>query len=167
MGMPGFLCVRVGGPASPRGSGATRMGLCGIRPRAGRCRRRCSRTARPHPWSQSQIGVAAGHILDAQGGSGDSGIAAVAPGAGAGIRAALERAGDFFDGAFPGLGGGAFSGARHPAGRLRQCTCDIVVGGRDPDHDRIWRRGADHAAWPAGRGLCDDLRPRGVRALDL
>ena len=59
-----------------------------------------------------------------------------------------------------------FSGARRPAGRLRQRAGGLVVGGRDPDHDRIWRRGADHAARPAGRGLRDDLRPRRVRALD-
>ena len=94
------------------------------------------------------------------------GIAAIAPGAGAGIRAAAERAGDLPDGAVPGLGGRLFSGARRPAGDLRQRARGLVVGGRDPDHDRIWRRGADHAARPAGRGVRDDLRPRRVRALD-
>ena len=43
-------------------------------------------------------------------------IAAVAPGAGAGIRAAIERAGDLPDGAVSGLGRGLFPGARRPAG---------------------------------------------------
>ena len=33
-------------------------------------------------------------------------------------------------------------------GDLRQHSRGIVVGGRDPDHDGIWRRGADHAARP-------------------
>ena len=56
--------------------------------------------------------------------------------------------------------------ARRAAGDLRQHPCGPVVGGGDPDHDRLWRRGADHAARPAGRGLCDDLRARRVRALD-
>src|ERR1035437_2195518 len=108
----------MGGPASPRLSGPAHMDLSAFRPlRGGRGRRRRS-AARPHPWRQSQIGLAAGRILDAQGGSGDSGIAAIAPGAGAGIRAAPERAGDLPDGAVAVLGGGVFSGTRRPAGRL-------------------------------------------------
>ena len=36
----------------------------------------------------------------------------------------------------------------------------------DADHDGLWRRGADHAARPAGRGPGDDLRARRVRPLD-
>ena len=115
---------------------------------------------------RSQDGLAAGVLVGAQGGPGHSGTAAIAPGAGAGIRPAAERAGDFPDGAVSGLGRGLFPRARRPAGHLRQRARGVVVGGRDPDHDRIWRRGADHAARPDGRGPGDDLRPRRVRALD-
>ena len=166
VGVPGLLCVRMGGPASPRLSAHRGWGYAAIRPRAGGCRRRGRGAARARAWRRSQNGMAAGRVLAAQGGPGDSGLAAVAPGAGAGIRAAVERAGDLPDGAVPGLGGGLFSGARRPAGRLRQRARGTMVGGRDPDHDGIWRRGADHAARPAGRGFCDDLRARRVRALD-
>ena len=37
--VPGFLCIRMGGPASPRLSGKTRIELRPIRPWAGGCRR--------------------------------------------------------------------------------------------------------------------------------
>src|ERR1700681_1145514 len=155
----------MGGPASPCFSGAARMELPDIRAWAGGRRRRRRRAARHDPWRESENRVADRRVLDVQGGSGGSGIAPVAPGAGAGIRAAGKRAGDFPDGAVRGLGSRAFSGTRRPAGRLRQRACGVVVGGRDPDHDRIWRRSADHAAWPAGGGFRDDLRSRRVRPL--
>ena len=78
----------------------------------------------------------------------------------------LQRAGDFPDGAVSRLGVRVFPGTRRPAGHLRQRAGRLVVGDRDPDHGGIWRRGADHAVRPAGRGARDDLRPRRVRALD-
>src|SRR5882672_11088649 len=105
--MPGLLRVRMGGPASPRLYDATRIGLSDIRPRAGGRRGRHGDTARDHPWCESQDGLAAGRVLGAEGGPGYSGIAAVAPGAGAGIRTAAERAGDLPDGAVSRLSGGA------------------------------------------------------------
>src|SRR6266480_3665606 len=116
----------MGGPASPRRSGATWMDLRAIRPRFGGRRRGRGDTARPHVWHESKIGVAAGHLLDAQGGPGHSGIAAVAPGAGAGIRTAVERAGDFPDGAVSRRGVRVFPGTRRPAGHLRQRAGDVV-----------------------------------------
>jgi len=39
-------------------------------------------------------------------------------------------------------------------------------GGRHPDHDGLWRCGADHATRPADRCGGDDLRARRIRALD-
>ena len=51
---------------------------------------------------------------------------------------------------FLGLGGGIFSGARRAAGRLQQRARGIVVGGRDPDHDRdmaTWCRSPRSAGW--------------------
>ena len=67
---------------------------------------------------------------------------------------------------FSGVGRGIFPGARRAAADLRQRAGGAVVGGGDADHDRLWRRGADHAARPHGRGDGHDLRPRRVRALD-
>src|SRR5471032_2602333 len=107
-------------PASPRRSDAAWMGLCAIRPRAGGRRRRPGGTARPRPRRESQNGVAAGHILDVQGGPGNSGTTAIAPGVGPGIRAAVQRAGDLPDGAVSRLGVGVFPGTRRPAGHFRQ-----------------------------------------------
>src|SRR3984957_7938584 len=156
----------MGGAASPRVSCPARLGLRLIRPRAGGRRRRRRHPACPRPWRRSEIGVASRRHLDGQGGPGDSRIAAVAPGAGAGIRAAAERAGDFPDGAVTRLGGAVFPGARRAAGRLRQRAGGLVVGGRHPDHDGLWRCGADHAARPADRGGGDDLRARRIRAVD-
>src|SRR6266851_1686917 len=156
----------MGSAASPRRSDAAWMGLCFIRPRAGGRRRRPGGTARPRPRRESQNGVAARHIVDVQGGPGNSGTTAIAPGAGAGIRAAVERAGDLSDGAVSRLGVRVFPGTRRPAGQLRQRAGGLVVGDRDLDHGGIWRRGADHPARPAGGGCGDDLRPRRVRALD-
>ena len=115
---------------------------------------------------RAQDGVAAQHPLGAQGRSGHPGAAAVAPRAGAGIRAAAERARDLPDGGVSGVGRGIFPGTRRAAGDLRQRAGGAVVGGGDADHDRLWRRGADHAARPHGRGAGDDLRPRRVRAVD-
>src|ERR1700730_5100504 len=153
-------------PASPRLSDAAWMGLWVIRPRAGGRRRRPGGTARPRPRRESQNGMAAGHILDVQGGPGNSGTTAVAPGAGAGIRAAVERAGDLSDGAVSRLGVRVFPGTRRPAGQLRQRAGGLVVGDRDLDHWGIWRRGAEHAAPPARGGRGDELTPRAVPALD-
>src|SRR5882757_2067099 len=110
--------------------------------------------------------MAARHPVGAQGGPGHSGLAAIAPGAGDRIRPAAERAGDFPDGAVSGLGRGLFLRTRRPAGHVRQCARGALVGGRDPDHHRLWRRGADHAARSPGRRTGDDLRPRRVRAVD-
>ena len=163
----GLFRIRMGGAAAPRRACRSAAGLTCC-PSAGWstpsaaiavpvaivCRRR------------TQDGVAARRAVGAQGGSGHSGLAAIAPGAGAGIRPAVERAGDLPDGAVSRLRRRLFPGTRRPAGDLRQRAGDVVVGGRDPDHGRIWRRGADHAARPAGRGAGDDLRPRRVRALD-
>src|SRR2546430_10522059 len=117
--MPGLLPVRMGGTASVRVQGGSLVDLRIVGPWAARRLLGGGHTACARPWRQSQIGVVARHILDVQGGSGDSGIAAVAPGAGAGIRAALERAGDLPDGVVSGFGSHVFSGTRRPAGRLR------------------------------------------------
>src|SRR6266436_1688411 len=154
------------GPASPRLSGATWMELRDIRPRPGGRRRRPGRAGRHDSWGQCENCLAARHLLDVQGGSRDSGLAAVAPGAGAGIGAAVERAGDFPDGVVPGRGVRVFPGTRRPAGHLRQRAGGVMVGDRDLDHGGIWRRGADHAAWPAGGRARNDLRPWRVRAVD-
>ena len=54
---------------------------------------------------QSGDRLAARCGLDAEGGSGDTGVAAAAPGAGGGIRVAAERAGDLPDGGVARLGG--------------------------------------------------------------
>ena len=58
---------------------------------------------------------------------------------------------------FLGLGRRIFPRARRAAGDLRQRAGGAVVGGGDADHRGLWRRGADHAARPHGRGAGDDL----------
>src|SRR3981081_8398 len=122
----------MGGPASPSLYGAARIGLRDIRPRAAGRRRRRGDTARDHPWRESEDRLAVGCVLDAEGGPGHSGIAATAPGAGAGIRTTAERAGDLPDGAVPRLGGGALPGTRGAAGRVRQRAGTPGGGGSGP-----------------------------------
>src|SRR5580704_12937282 len=99
--MLGFLRVRVGGPAAPPLSGASRMELRVIGPRVGGSRRRARGAASHDAGHQLKNGVATQRVVDAQGGAGDSGPATIAPGAGAGIRTHPERAGDLPDGAVP------------------------------------------------------------------
>ena len=109
VGLPGFLRVRVGGPASPCQPGAPRSRLRVLRPRAGRRRRRTRRPGRPALGRRSEDGVAIGGAVALEGHPRRSRLAAVAPGAGAGIGTAAERAGDLPDGAVPGFGGSLLS----------------------------------------------------------
>ncbi len=150
VGVPGLLHLRMGGAAAPCLRVATRLGLRAVGPWAGGCRCGASRPARAGARRRSQIGVAAGRIVGAQGGSGRARAAAIAPGAGSGIRAALERAGDLPDGAVARLGGGILPGTRRPAGDLRQRPGGVMVGGRDPDHRwdmATWCRSRRSAGW--------------------
>src|SRR6201989_2587375 len=101
--MPGLLRVRMGGPASPRFSRPARLELRVFGARSGGCLRRGRGAAGACLWRQSEDGLAVRRFLDAQGGAGDSGAAAVAPGSGGGIGPAAERAGDLLDGALSGL----------------------------------------------------------------
>ena len=152
VGVPGVFHFRMGGPAAPCRSGRTRAGLRVFRPRAGGRRRRHRGSDRPDVRRQSQDRVAARRAVAPEGDPRHSRIAPVAPGASAGVRAAVERAGDLPDGAVSGLGSGVLFRARRAAGDLRQHPRRAMVGGGDPDHHRLWRCGADHAVRPGGRG---------------
>ena len=142
------------------------VGLHAVVPRRGGRRRRDRNPAGVPVRRRTAHRLATRDPLGTQAGAGYPRSAAVAPGAGGRIRTAIERAGDLPDGAVPGLGRGLFLRARRPARHLRQRARGALVGGRDPDHDRLWRRGADHALRPHRCSAGDDLRARRVRAVD-
>ncbi len=90
-------------------------------------------------------------------------LQAAAARAGAGIRAARQRADHLRAGALCGLGDRPRARARGAACDLRHHPRHAVVGDRHPHHHRLWRRGAGHGAWAHRRRLRDDLRHRRAR----
>src|SRR6185295_11914106 len=102
------------------------------------------------------VGVAVRRVLAAQAGAGDSRLEAAAPGAGAGIGLAAQRARAVRDGFAVWLGGASRAGAQRAARAVRQPAVDIVVGSRDVDHGRLWRRRAGNSARTRGGRAGDD-----------
>ena len=159
VGVPRFLHFRMGGPAAPCLQAEARAGLCPVRPRAGGRRR-----APPRYRSPSLLGTnpKTAWLL------GVLWMFKVVPGI-PGLRqlrrVLVQESGPllsvlviFLMVLFLASVAVYFLERDVQPVELRQYPRGIVVGGGDPDHDGIWRRGADHAARPAGRGFCDDLR---------
>ena len=81
-------------------------------------------------------------------------------------KTARQRPGAVPDRAVPLLRRHACAGARRAARGIRLVAAGTVVGGGDPDHDRIRRRGAAHPFGPPARRLRHDLRHRHLRIVD-